>query len=116
MQHKLQQARERSRKRYAVVKAKKATSGNFILPRVLTPEMLELLRPAIEQLAGKPGNCLAMPNLRQVLVNEHGAAGRKLAKKLEHKTNSKIYRSVSMLINSVSANGWRLCLGFEEAA
>jgi len=57
-----------------------------------------------------------MPNLRQVLVGKYGIAGRELAKQLEHKTNSNIYTSVSKLINSVSANGWRLCLGFEEAA
>jgi len=57
-----------------------------------------------------------MPNLRQVLVGKYGIAGRELANQLEHKTNSNIYTSVSKLINSVSANGWRLCLGCEEAA
>jgi len=46
-----------------------------------------------------------MPNLREVLVKKHGIAGRKLAKQLEHKINSKIYKPVTTLINTVSANG-----------
>lgn len=50
LERKLQQARERSRKRYEVVKAERKAAGNYILPRVLTPEMLELLRPAIKHL------------------------------------------------------------------
>lgn len=42
-----------------------------------------------------------MSNLRQVLIEKHGDAGRELAKDLEHKS-SRIYKSVGMLINSVS--------------
>jgi hypothetical protein len=46
-----------------------------------------------------------MGNFRQVLVEQHGDAGLVLAKELEHKS-SRIYKSVIMLINSVSADSY----------
>ena len=63
--------------------------------------MLEVLRPAINDVARLPKERRGMNSLRQLLDDQHGQYGKELADELKHES-SKLYMPVCMLLNRVS--------------